>query len=137
MRRFATTREVWIECGDYGTHKSIFEMLEEETGVDLQLTGCEDWHTLSYFSEDAWDGKMLTIPQAIYMRQQQRKWIAPMLLACICISLYRDEHWGAERLAAFIGKINQLRQQLGEDPENYAELMFQITGKRREELLPD
>lgn len=137
MRRFATSQEVWNECGEYGADKSIFEMLEEETGVDLQLTGAEDWHELAYFSAGKWDGKPLTVQQTIYMRQKQKKWIAPMLLACMCLSLYRDEKWGADRISRFIGHIDALRQELGENPQKYAEMMFDVTGHNARELWND
>ncbi len=134
-RRFVTTQEVWDECAKYGIEKSILEMLEEETGVDMQLTGCKDWHEFAYFCKNKWDGKPLTMPQTIYMHQQQKKWIAPMLLACICISLYRDERWGADRLIRFVGKIDELRQELGEEPERYAQMMKEVTGIEPEEVL--
>ena len=134
MRRFQTTREVWDECGDYGIEKSILEMLEEETGVDMQLSGVDDWHNLAYFSKDKWDGKPLTLPQTIYMHQQQRKWIAPMLLACICISLHRDEGWGGDRIAKFISQVDALRMELGERPDLFSQRMHEITGRYAEEI---
>lgn len=127
-RRFNTSQVVWNECARYGIEKSILEMLEEETGVDMQLSGVDDWHRLAYFCKDKWDGKPLTTPQTIYMHQQQKKWIAPMLLACICISLHRDERWGAERIGKFIGQVDALRMELGENREKFAERMYEVTG---------
>ena len=110
MRRLATSQQVWTECADYGIEKSMLQMLEEETGIEMTLSGIEgSWHTLAYMDGAAWDGRPLTLPQTIYMRQQQKKWIAPMLLACMCLSLYRDEKWGPERIGKFIGYVDDLR----------------------------
>ena len=127
-RRFETSSKIWHECADYGPEKSMLQMLEEETGIDLQLTGYRDWHDLQYVDGRAWDGQLVTLPEAIYMRQMQKTWIAPLLLACICLTLYRDEHWGAERISRFISLVDALRQEIGERPDDFEELMAEVTG---------
>lgn len=129
MRRFVTTQEAWDECAAAGLSKSILQMLEEETGIEMSLSGYErSYHEFSYLDGTVWNGKPLDLPQSIFMRQQQKKWLAPMLLACICISLHRDERWGYERLSGFIQKVDQVRQQLGEDPNRYYQELFETTG---------
>lgn len=127
-RRFETSSRIWTECADYGAEKSMLQMLEEETGIDLQLSGYRDWHELQYVDGRAWDGKPLTLPQAIYMRQMQKTWVAPLILAGICLTLYRDEHWGAERIGRFISLVDQLREEIGERPDEFCKLMEDVTG---------
>ena len=128
MRRFQTTTEIWGECADHGIYKSMLQMLEEETGIEMSLSGYDrSYHEFSYLDGDAWDGKLLTLEQTVYMHQQQKKWLAPLILASICLSLHRDEHWGAERIARFIGQVDALRQQYGEDPKKYRALMQEKT----------
>ena len=103
MRRFATIQEVWTECADYGTEKSMMQMLEEETGIEMTLSGFEkSYHDLAYLDDSAWDRRQLTLPQVIYMHQQQIKWMAPLILASICLSMHRDEHWGYDRIAVLL-----------------------------------
>ena len=98
LRRFATSQEVWHECADYGIEKSILEMMEEETGIEMSLSGFDkSFHELAYFSKDAYDGKLLDFMQTVYMRQQQKKWLAPSILSAICISLHRDDKWGGRQ----------------------------------------
>ena len=133
-RRFETSNQVWQECANFGEEKSMLQMLEDETGIDLQLNGCDDWHKLAYMDGRAWDGKPVTLPQAIYMRQMQKKWLAPLLLACMCLTLYRDEHWGAVRIGRFIALVDALRQEVGENPEKMSELMYEVTGQKSGEM---
>lgn len=128
MRRFQTSTEIWTECADYGVSKSMLQMLEEETGIEMQLSGYDrSYHEFSYLDGDAWDGKLPTLPELIYIRQQQKKWMAPLILASICLTLHRDEHWGADRIARFIGQVDALRQKLGENPEKHKALMREKT----------
>lgn len=124
MRRFVTTMEVWDECAEHGTHKSMLQMLEEETGIELQISGFDkSYHDLDYLDGSHWDGHIPTVWEQIYMHQQQRKWMAPLVLAAFCISLHRDEHFGSDRIGRFISQIDQLRQEIGEDPEDYTNLL--------------
>lgn len=137
-RRFSTTQKVWDECANWGYEKSMLQMLEEETGIEMQLSGFDkSYHELAYMDEKAWNRKLLTLPQVIYMHQQQRKWMAPLILACICLSLHRDEHWGADRISWFIQQIDAVRQQLGENPKKYMELMEHETDLRRTDIWAD
>lgn len=128
LRRFEKTTKIWDECNGWGAKKSMLQMLEEETGIEMRLSGYDrSYHEFSYLDGDAWDGKMLNNAQLIYMHQQQVKWLAPLVLACICLMLHRDEHWGPERIAKFIGYVDAMRQELGENPEKYRQLMREVT----------
>ena len=122
-RRYDKAMEIWNECADYGVEKSMLQMLEEETGIDLQLQGCPDWHEKQYLNYAAWDGKGVTLPQAVYMRQQQIRWVAPLLMACICLTLHWVEHWGPDRIAVFVGKVDALRAQIGEKPDEFRAML--------------
>lgn len=136
MRRFDTTTKVWGECADHGIYKSMLQMLEEETGIEMSLSGYDrSYHEFSYLDGDAWDGKLLTLPQTIYMHQQQKKWLAPLILACICLSLHRDEHWGAARIAKFIQQIDAMRQEYGERPDRFRKLMAEVTDLPIDQIL--
>lgn len=136
MRRFDTTTKLWDECNEWGVKKSMLQMLEEETGIEMQLSGYDrSYHEFSYLDGDAWDGKFLTLPQTIYMHQQQKKWLAPLILACICLSLHRDEKWGADRIAKFIQQVDAMRQEYGERPDRFRKLMEEVTDLPVEAIL--
>ena len=136
MRRFQTTSELWHECNEWGVKKSMLQMLEEETGIEMQLSGYDrSYHEFSYLDGDVWDGKMLNLQQTIYMHQQQKKWLAPLILACICLSLHRDEHWGADRIARFISRVDQMRQEYGEKPDRFRKLMEEETDLSIDDIL--
>lgn len=136
MRRFQTTTELWDECNQWGVKKSMLQMLEEETGIEMQLSGYDrSYHEFSYLDGDAWDGKFLTLPQTIYMHQQQKKWLAPLILACICLSLHRDEHWGPDRIARFIQQVDKMRQEYGERPDRFRKLMEEVTDLPVDQIL--
>ena len=136
MRRFQTSTEIWTECADYGVSKSMLQMLEEETGIEMQLSGYDrSYHEFSYLDGDAWDGKLLTLEQTVYMHQQQKKWLAPLILASICLSLHRDENWGADRIARFIQQVDAMRQEYGERPDRFRQLMTEVTDLPVDEIL--
>lgn len=136
MRRFDTTTKLWDECNEWGVKKSMLQMLEEETGIEMSLSGYDrSYHEFSYLDGSVWDGKLLTIPQTIYMHQQQRKWLAPLILACICLSLHRDEKWGADRIARFISQVDAMRQEYGERPDRFRKLMEEVTDLPVDQIL--
>ncbi len=132
--RFITSSQIWHECADYGDEKSMLQMLEDETGVDLQLNGCPDWHTLQYVDWRAWDGKQITLPEITYMRQMQKQWVALELLACICLTMHRDEHWGTDRIGKFIGLVDRLRKEIGDRPDTFSEMLEEVTGITTEDM---
>lgn len=127
-RRLVTAMEVWGECADAGDKKSMMQMLEEETGIEIQLTGYDkSFHELSYLDAKAWDGHAPSVPELIYIRHQQKKWIAPQILAAICISMYRDEHIGVDRIAEFIVAVNSFMDAHGDRLSEYREILEKET----------
>lgn len=112
------TGEVWHECA--GTNlKSMPQMLEEETGIEVQCGDGKSWHDLAFLnaSIDTFDGKM-TVPQFLYMRQQQLRWIPPNVTACILLSLYRRCGFGGDkRLPRIVSQIAGIREEFGNDAD--------------------
>ena len=132
MRRFVTTMEIWTECQHYGPAKSMLQMLEEETGIELSLSGFDkSYHEIDYLDGSKWDGHTPTPYELIYMYQQERKWMPPLILASFCLSLHRDDHFGSERIERFISQVDALRSELGEDPDAYNRVMETETGITR------
>lgn len=127
IRRFNTTAKAVNECADYGPAKSMMQMLEEETGIELQFADFQSFHEFQYLDSEKWDGKGLTPMQMIAMYGRMKKWIAPQILAGLCLALHRDEGFGAERLGRFIGAVDAMRQELGEDPKRYTAALEEAT----------
>ena len=112
------TREVWHECAKTNL-RSMPQMLEEETGVEVQCGDGKSWHDLAFLnaSIDTFDGKM-TVPQFLYMRQQQLRWIPPNVTACILLSLYRRCGFGGDkRLPRIVSQIAGIREEFGNDAD--------------------
>lgn len=128
MRRFLTSQEVWFEEDEGGRNLSIFQKLENETGIEMSLDGLKSYHEYAYFDDKVSCGKGWSEAKEIYLRQQQKKWVAPMILASICISLHRDEGWGYERLSAFVQKVDAVRKELGQDETAYYKKLLEVTG---------
>lgn len=133
-RFFQISQEVWRECAAAGVEKSMLSMLEDETGIEIKMPGMKSFHEYSYLDAEMWDRKPPTRQQMLYIRQQQKKWIPAMLLANICIALYRKEHWGPERIARFVSLIEELRIRYGMDTKKYAVLLQENTDFERDEL---
>lgn len=110
QRRLNETLKATQECAMHGVHKSMLEMLEEETGIEIDLEGYGvSYHDLKFLSFGAWDGRPPTRQQVLYMRQRQKKWIAPILMAAVGISLHRVDRFGYVRLCRVFEGIDKYR----------------------------
>lgn len=129
IRRFQTSIEVANECTEAGTSKSILQMLEDETGIELQLEGYDkSYHDLKFLDPTGWDGRPPTTKELLYIRARQKKWLPMLLLAGLMISLHRDEGFGYERLVRFMTGIDNLRREYGDDAKPYRRLLQERTG---------
>ena len=135
-RRFATSTKAWHECGDYGPTKSMLEMFEEETGIELTVSGYDkSYHEYAFLDGSKRNGKRPTIQQAIRIRQMQKDWVGLMIFACLCLSMHRDEGYGYDRIVKFITAVDEIRRELGDkDTEAYKKLFFETTGHVFDEL---
>lgn len=122
------TQEVWEECANYGTEKSMLEILEEETGIEIAMPGKKSYHELKFLDASTWDGKPPTKMEFLYIREQQKVWLPSLLLACICIALHRKEKWADERIGKFVNYVQDLRMELGKNPKPYYKHLEEETG---------
>lgn len=106
------TSEVWHECASTNL-KSMPQMLEEETGVEIQCGDGRSWHDLAFLNADIDFGRM-NVMQFLYMRQQQMRWITPNVTACILLSLYRKCGFGGDkRLPRIANQIMGIQEEYG------------------------
>lgn len=127
-RLFKLSQEVWNECGEYGTEKSMLEMLEEETGIEIAMPNKKSYHEYAYLAAAAWDRKPPTKMQLIYIRQQQMEWLPAMLLACFAIALHRKYKWADGRIGQFVGYVQQIRADNKNEVKAAFKLLEQQTG---------
>lgn len=108
------TSEVWHECASTNL-KSMPQMLEEETGVEVQCGDGKSWHELAFLNADItkFDGRMTTA-QFLYMRQKQLRWIPPNVTSCILLSLHRRCGFGGDkRLPRIANQIMGIQEEYG------------------------
>ena len=127
--RFRLSTEIWMSSKTF----SILEVMEQETGIEMSLDGEKSYHEYCYLSGDT-TVKPLSDAEYIYMQQRVMRWLPTMILASVCIALYRKDGWGYERLTRFIEKVNIIRQAWGDDPKDYDKLMQNITGHSTKEF---
>ena len=106
---------------------SIFETLEQETGIEISLDGVRSYHEFAYLSGDT-QLKPIDDMQYIYMLRREKMWIPSILIAGLFLALHRMDGWGPERLDRLMISLNEIRMNLGENPEKYAKLMREKTG---------
>lgn len=135
LKVFSGSQTAWQECAEHGIHKSIMQMLEEETGADFRLEGMPDWHEIAYFNEGAWDRKPQSPAQRAYMYQQQKKWLGTAILAAICIGAHRSEGWEAMGISRLVRQVDGIRRRLGSDPEAYRQELLNRHGMRLEDIM--
>lgn len=104
----STIEDTWEECAAYADKKSILQMLEEETGIEIRnFETNKSFHELAYFNNEIkMDPKRMNRAQWIYMRNQQAKWMRPTTLACILLGLHRKQGFGTDRLIRVFEQMN-------------------------------
>lgn len=107
-RVFDISKDIWRECAATNKH-SMLEMCEEETGIEVQNGSGRSWHDLPYLNARLDPGRM-TNAQWVYMRQQQIKWIAPQVMACILLALHRKNGFGYDRCARIYAQVQQIQE---------------------------
>ena len=103
------THDVWNECAATN-ERSMIQMLDEETGVELQNGDGKSWRDLAFLNARISMGQM-TVPQWMYMRNQQRKWIPAQVTACILLALKRKCGFDADRIAEIYQKLLAVEQE--------------------------
>lgn len=127
IRRFLeVTSAVWEECASTNLH-SMIEMCENETGIEIQNGEGKSWKDLPYLNGTI-DWEPQTNAQWIYMRQQQKKWIAPQIMACLLIALHRKYGFGYGRCSKIYGQIRQIEEEFGMDPDKVQAACLAETG---------
>lgn len=135
-RRFLTSMKTWDECANYNQTKSMLQMFEEETGIELTISGFDkSYHDYAFLDGTKWNGKPLAYPQLIQMKRMKKDWVGLMIFACLCLSLHRDEGFGYDRIVRFINDVDEIRRKFGDnDVEPYKKLFFETTGREFCEL---
>ena len=123
IRRFQESAKIWTSCKNF----SILEVMENETGIEMTLEGDKSFHEYAFLSGDTMV-KPISDAEYIYMQQRCVKWLPTLILASVCLALYRIDGWGYERLSRFICKVDALRQLLGKNPKDYDRYMLETTG---------
>lgn len=125
-RLFELTSDIWQDCAATNLH-SMIEMCEQETGIEIQNGEGKSWHDLPYLNATL-DQYRMTNTQWVYMRQQQIKWIAPQVMACIMIALHRKYGFGFVRLSRFYSQVDAIRAEYASDPDRLREECRRLTG---------
>lgn len=125
---FKITQDVWNECADQGTDKSMLEILEEETDIEIWNPDKKSYHEYAYLDAKKWDGKPPTVPQLIYIRQQQLIWLPAMVQACFGVALHRKYGWNVVRIGRFVNDVQELRFNHKNEPKVFFEILERETG---------
>ena len=118
--------EVISECGDT-KQKSMIQMLDEETGIELQIGDGKSWKELAFLNAEIDIGK-LTMPKLIYMRQQELKWIPSLITAYILLALHRKCGFGSDRCSRVYAQIWEVADEYEWDGQKLTEACRLETG---------
>lgn len=125
--------ETWHECAETN-EKSMIQMLEEETGIEIQNGSGKSWREYAFMNAKM-PVRPMNAEQWMYMRQRQMKWIAPQFTACILLALYRKAGFGAERCARAADLIRQIQEEYGFRAEAVKKACEEITGISAADLM--
>lgn len=116
---FGSTQEIWEECANYGQYKSMLQMLEEETGIEMAVPGKPSYHTIAYLNGDIKYDQGITLEKMIYIRQRQKDWLTAIVLSGIALALYREYGFGFKRTNDFLQYVFEITGQYGKDCKKY------------------
>ena len=123
---FEITGDVWHSCASTNDY-SMIEMCYQETGIEVQCGDGKTWEDLLYLNGKFPD-KPMTNAQWAYMRQQQKKWIAPQVMACIMVALHRKYGFGFDRLSRIYSQIQDIEAEYAHSPERIQKAARELTG---------
>lgn len=123
---FEITGDVWHSCASTNDY-SMIEMCYQETGITVTNESGKDWEDLLYLNGKFPD-KPMTNAQWVYMRQQQKKWIAPQVMACIMVALHRKYGFGFDRLSRIYSQIQDIEAEFAHNPERIQKAARELTG---------
>lgn len=128
-RVLAESQNVVDECAALGGVKSIIEVLDDETGIELTLPGMESYQQYASLYSEKWKGvkEHLSAPEVIYLYKRMELWIPSQMIASLSVALHRTEGFGFERLQKFISEVDAIRNQYGRDTKKYKELIREKT----------
>lgn len=89
--------------------KSIIGLLDEETGIEMQIGDGTSWRDHPFLNGELWNGEPLDQYRHIYMRRQQIKWCSASIEATILLVMYRRYGWSAERDRRLLGQMKEIK----------------------------
>lgn len=125
-RLFEQSWEIWNDCAK-DQDRSMLQICEEETGIEIQNGDGKSWHDLPYLNSSL-DPGMMSEAQWLYMRQQQVKWVAPGIMACIIVTLHRRYGFRYDRCVRIHEQILAIEDEYGHDPQRLKEACRAETG---------
>ena len=123
---FDVTQDIWAECA--GTNaKSMIQMLDEQTGMDLRIPGSDrSWKDLAFLNADI--NMRLSPERWVYMRRQQIKWTNAQVRACLFLSLNRAEGFGGVRIQRLTEQMDAVQAEYGCNVPEIIKACKEITG---------
>lgn len=108
---FDQTQDIWEECSSTNA-KSMIQMLDEQTGIDLRIPGSNrSWKELAFLNADI--NMRLSPERWVYMRRQQIKWTNAQVRACMFLSLNRAEGFGGVRIQRLTEQMDAVQAEYG------------------------
>ncbi len=116
---------------------SLIQMLDEETGIELQNGDDRSWKELAYLNASLKPGQQMTTSQWIYMRNRQKKWVEPQLMACILLGLHRMKGYGFTSLKRIYSQIAGIEAEYGWNRDALHAACLDATGISAAEYMND
>jgi hypothetical protein len=125
--------EVWKECAS-SNEKSMVQMLDEETGVEVQIGNGKSWRDMPYLNAGL-TYKPRSRAEWIYMRARMRRWIPGQVTACMLLALHRKCSFDSDQIADVYERLLAVEQDNLFDSAMACDMCERITKVRvREEV---
>lgn len=114
---------IWDECGS-DNNMSMIRMLDEECDIELTNQEGKSYREVIYLNAEIDTGKPLSNAQWVAMRQNQTKWVAAQITACVLLALHRKEGWGAKRVGELLDRMDDIKIEFDYSPEKIVEALW-------------
>lgn len=120
----------WILDQGRGENYSMMKMLEDETGIDMQLNG-KSWHDVDFLNgvtKTTDRVKRMGETEYLYMMHQKIRWQPIQFTASVLLALYRKHGFSSERDVRLMDQMSEIQREFKFKPQKIIAAMKQETG---------
>lgn len=120
-------QEIWNEVGK-DNNISMIQLLDQECDIELTNREGVSYKEFKFLNTEIDDGRELSVPEWIIMRQKQKTWIECQIMACVFLGMHRKEGWGPKRVKELMDFMQHIKAEFNYDPKAMCKELSEVCG---------